>query len=257
MAKPNKRPAMLRSIRFRLLCICAVVTLVSWSPLAFAYQFELDANEWSSWPAYCQARYVTSTVGRRSMFRNKVPQESIRYWESVVGAEAFLHIHHYCAGMIWLLRAHTGSNVYPRNFLINRAIDEARYTFRNIGAGNPMAPQVASTLAEAYLLDGDKLSAENLIAELILEQPKSSNAYVAGAVVYYRAGELKLALDLMEKGRSVVENPTAEFYYNFGLILLELDRPSEARQYAEKAYDMGYPLPGLKRRLGMEDNAEE
>lgn len=42
---------------------------------------------------------------------------------------------------------------------------------------------------------------------------------------------------------------SAELYYNHGLLAVDRGRIAEARQYAEKAYAMGYPLPGLRNRL--------
>lgn len=42
---------------------------------------------------------------------------------------------------------------------------------------------------------------------------------------------------------------SAELYYNHGLLLVDRGRYAEARKYAEKAYSMGYPLPGLRNRL--------
>jgi tetratricopeptide (TPR) repeat protein len=41
----------------------------------------------------------------------------------------------------------------------------------------------------------------------------------------------------------------AEAHYNLGLTLIEQGRYAEAREHAERAYDLDYPLPGLKRRL--------
>jgi tetratricopeptide (TPR) repeat protein len=41
----------------------------------------------------------------------------------------------------------------------------------------------------------------------------------------------------------------AEFHYNFGLLLTETGRYSEAQRHARRAYDLGYPLPGLRQRL--------
>ena len=41
----------------------------------------------------------------------------------------------------------------------------------------------------------------------------------------------------------------AELYYNFGLLLVDTGDIPRARRYAEKAYALGYPLPGLKNKL--------
>lgn len=41
----------------------------------------------------------------------------------------------------------------------------------------------------------------------------------------------------------------AELYYNLGLLMLDQGNVARAREYASKAYGMGYPLPGLRNRL--------
>ena len=45
------------------------------------------------------------------------------------------------------------------------------------------------------------------------------------------------------------EPHNAEVYYNLGLLYVDLDDFEQARASAEKAYGLGYPLPGLRRKL--------
>lgn len=45
----------------------------------------------------------------------------------------------------------------------------------------------------------------------------------------------------------------AELYYNRGLLEFDTGNRELARQYAEKAYARGYPLPGLRRKLEAAD----
>jgi TPR repeat protein len=40
-----------------------------------------------------------------------------------------------------------------------------------------------------------------------------------------------------------------ELYYNLGLLYLDMKDLRQAKEYADKAYGEGYPLPGLKNRL--------
>jgi Flp pilus assembly protein TadD len=41
----------------------------------------------------------------------------------------------------------------------------------------------------------------------------------------------------------------AELYYNLGLLMIDMGDLTRARGYADKAYQMGYPLPGLRNKL--------
>jgi hypothetical protein len=42
---------------------------------------------------------------------------------------------------------------------------------------------------------------------------------------------------------------TSEYHYNLGLLLVEKGEYQQARKHAVTAYALGYPLPGLKRKL--------
>jgi len=51
------------------------------------------------------------------------------------------------------------------------------------------------------------------------------------------------------RGDKMVEGRSAEIQYNLGLVLLELGDIEEAQIAARKAYELGYPLPGLRNKL--------
>ena len=50
-------------------------------------------------------------------------------------------------------------------------------------------------------------------------------------------------------GFKASDGASAEINYNLGLILLELGDLDGAARHAELAYDLGYPLPGLRAKL--------
>lgn len=61
-------------------------------------------------------------------------------------------------------------------------------------------------------------------------------------------GQADAALDQLERAAALEPgNPTA--HYNLGLIYLRKKDYDKARASAEKAYGMGFPLPGLKNKL--------
>ena len=65
---------------------------------------------------------------------------------------------------------------------------------------------------------------------------------------YYDRGEYEEALGKMRESLDVEpENPN--ILYNIGLVYFELGRYEEAREHARKAYDAGFPLEGLRRKL--------
>jgi tetratricopeptide (TPR) repeat protein len=61
-------------------------------------------------------------------------------------------------------------------------------------------------------------------------------------------GQTGAALDQLEQAATLEpENPTA--HYNLGLLFFKTKQYDKARASAEKAYGMGFPLPGLKNKL--------
>jgi tetratricopeptide (TPR) repeat protein len=64
----------------------------------------------------------------------------------------------------------------------------------------------------------------------------------------HRAGDLEMALAEYEIAEKLGP-PNAELHYNMGLLYVDLKRYDAAREHAQKAYELGYPLGGLKARL--------
>lgn len=44
-------------------------------------------------------------------------------------------------------------------------------------------------------------------------------------------------------------NNSAELYYNMGLAFFKINDYAESKKYADKAYALGYRLPGLRDQL--------
>ena len=75
------------------------------------------------------------------------------------------------------------------------------------------------------------------------------------AMVYVIKGLYYARTDRNEEARSVLQQAVdmapkhPEIHYNLGLVLFRLKDYETARIHAEKAYELGYPLPGLKNML--------
>jgi len=63
-----------------------------------------------------------------------------------------------------------------------------------------------------------------------------------------RAGDISAAYEKYRKAQALGED-SAEFYYNFGLLHFADNKYKEAKEMANKAYSMGFPLQGLRRKL--------
>jgi tetratricopeptide (TPR) repeat protein len=63
-----------------------------------------------------------------------------------------------------------------------------------------------------------------------------------------RAGKKQEALQQLELAESLEPN-NANIHYNLGLLYVDLKDYSKARLHAQRAYELGFTLPGLKRKL--------
>lgn len=79
-------------------------------------------------------------------------------------------------------------------------------------------------------------------------QPRDAMVPVIKGVYYSRAGRFQESKKSLEKAAKLApDNP--EVNYNLGLALYNLEDYERARTYARKAYQGGYPLPGLRNML--------
>ncbi|MDZ7803491.1 tetratricopeptide repeat protein [Thiohalophilus sp.] len=78
--------------------------------------------------------------------------------------------------------------------------------------------------------------------------PHDAMVYVIHGLYYARMSRNKEARSALQK--AVDMNPHhPEIQYNLGLVLYKLGDYEKARVHARKAYELGYPLPGLKNLL--------
>ena len=76
------------------------------------------------------------------------------------------------------------------------------------------------------------------------------------AIVYMIYGIYLHGLDRLpdaeqkyQKAEELFEQPSAELFYNMGLLYVDMANYEAASRYARRAYDLGYQLPGLRQML--------
>lgn len=67
-------------------------------------------------------------------------------------------------------------------------------------------------------------------------------------VYLHRLGRLEEAAQMYERSLAL-KSATPEVHYNYGLLLVDLDRLDEAQKHADIAYKAGYPLTGLRMKI--------
>ena len=66
-------------------------------------------------------------------------------------------------------------------------------------------------------------------------------------IYLYKKTEYDKSKESFNRAESI--RPSAEIYYNLGLVHVELGNLQQAQSYAEKAYASGFPMSGLKKKL--------
>ena len=216
---------------------------------ASAYNFLPTTLEFASWPKYCQARYVETAIGRTTEFAPKVSQAERRAAEASIGSDSYDPAHHHCAGLALLARARLERDPQARGHLLRRAREESSYTLRGITPARPLFSSVNTNLARVEQALGNVVGAQWFYEGTIQAKPKDPQAYIGLAILYKDTKRLDLARETLEKGLIAVEDNGIEIHYNLGLICLELKDTECAQSHARVAYEKGYPLPGLKRKL--------
>jgi tetratricopeptide (TPR) repeat protein len=236
---------------FLLLRLIVVGTLLLGSQVASAFSFVPTMDEWITWPGYCRAKYATLDLVGTTQFANRVPATEIAHWKEVLGEKAFLHVHHYCAAIAFYSHGLVEEDPQRRRFQFSESADNAFYTFQRIGVNDPIAPTVGALLARARVELGQVNEARQVLQELISAQPSADAPYLVLSLIARRGGHNVDALRILEDGNSATHGNSAEINYALGLLYFDNKRYDDARECAVKAYSLGYPLPGLKRKLAL------
>ncbi len=78
--------------------------------------------------------------------------------------------------------------------------------------------------------------------------PDDATSRLVYGLYLNKIGQTEKALEQYESAVNISPD-YAEAHYNYGLILLEHGRPEKALEHAQRAYEIGFPLDGLKNKL--------
>ncbi len=112
-----------------------------------------------------------------------------------------------------------------------------RHFTRDSGGGNNTGSQRSSIIPpECYLKRAGKFV------------PNDPNVPLLHALYLHRLGHLDKA-DSMYRQAIDIAPSSPEAHYNHGLLLFKQKKFDAAQAAARKAYELGYPLPGLRKKL--------
>lgn len=214
-----------------------------------AYHFVPSDLEWAAWPQYCKARYVTTGIGETQKWSGDLSRAEIETQRNLIGDPSFIHVHHYCAGLAWMMRARLEGNAERRALMLKSANSEVSYTFTRIPPSSPIYATVAVNLAQIRRDQGNPKDGIQYIEKAIEASPNDYRGYLGLALLYRDVKDLAQARDALLRGDAAVGGQSNELQYTLGLIYIELGDFDNAVECAKKVYENGYPLPGLQDKL--------
>ena len=239
--------------KFLIVFIVNAIMILSISVLtpryAYALAFTPTESEWLSWPDYCRARYVVSGAGVGSSFKQRVSSTEVTMQELRMGEEAWYWLHHYCAAIAYLSRAEATQDTDRKNFWLGEADGNAIGHYQRIKRKNPMFPDTVITLAKMEKMRGNTSAALTYLEEAMEAHPTSTSPYAFSAIIYKDLGDLDKAVEVLVRGNKAASGNSAELHYFLGLMYVEKNNLELAKKHAAYAYELGYPLPGLKAKL--------
>ena len=224
----------------------ALGLLMSAPDSVFSYDFTLSETEFAAWPRWCQELYVTTDVGRRSPFVTRISHEAMTRARTNPQINGFWH---YCAGITWLARARAEPHQDRAAYMYSKAIDETTFCYAPTPSNHPLRGEMGTTLGLAYRGLKDYERAKEFLERAIKEEPTHEASYTAMYLVLRELGRNDEARDALLRGNETTKGKSAELNYFLGLAYIDAGDLPSARKYANQAYKLGYPLPGLRNKL--------
>lgn len=205
-------------------------------------------TEWASWPEFCRARFVVAGDGVGSKYESRVPKSEVAYWESRMGG-AWYALHHYCYGLLYEARASSTFDEGRREHNLGNAEREFDFIFDRIANSDPFYGEVASRLSLVYRRQGDLESAYRVADSAIAENAEMPVGYFLKSVLFRSQKRYEEAASVLRTGLQESSVESAELHYALGISLLDLNETDDAALHAKRAYELGYPLQGLRKKL--------
>jgi len=207
-----------------------------------------SASEWASWPEYCRAKYAYLRSEVAADFTPKVLPTDILRYESSLG-DAWIYIHHHCMSLQYWQRANMALTPREKKYNLDQATYESMFTFVRISKHLPIYAEIATHLGSIARAANDPRSAEHYFELARTSHPDYPGGYQGLALLLEDQHKNEAARDVLLDGNKATDGKSPEIHYFLGLIYLKLSDLDDAVTHAKLAYELGYPLPGLRQKL--------
>lgn len=228
--------------------LAAGALLAAYAGPAEAFTMSATPAEVAALPAYCTARL--SEIGSFSVQGMELrpgPGE-IERWKAELGT-SYVYVHHMCGGMILIQRGRLSVDRVQRARDLDRALYETNWTYERVPVSDPFFAVAATQMGLVHRARKEYRQALEYFQLAIDKYPRYASSYQGGALALEEQGKLDDAKAILEKGLQGTEGQSADIHYSLGLLNLKLKQLDDAEHHARRAYELGYPLPGLRNKL--------
>ncbi len=214
-----------------------------------AFDIVMSDAEWLTWPEYCKTRYSQLGASKNSRFRKFYSPQLGEKWNRILGPDNYRGVQHFCAGRIWLKRAAVASQKKQRTWAYQRAITEFSFSYDHGNINAPYYSEMTAFYARSYYSIGNRRKAHSLLNTAIESKPKSPYAYTEKASILRKEGKLNEAIAILMKALEAVGNRALNVYVYLAHTHHDKGDYKKSKFYSDKAYSLGYPLPGLRKKI--------
>ena len=159
--------------------------------LSFCIAAPLHASQWTNTdfsilPSYCAVKV-----------RDNNPQTT-QVWINQMGRENWVHIHHYCGGLL-ALHKYYGQNAYEQGRSLSGAVWEFDYVLKNTLPDFYLRPDFHYNRGRAFRLQGKTGPALTDFMKAIELSPGMPSASIELADLYKKQGKKDLAFNTVKK----------------------------------------------------------
>jgi tetratricopeptide (TPR) repeat protein len=136
-----------------------------------------------------------------------------------------------------------------RKALLKAAYGDTQYSLVRIDQTNVLYAPMSVQMGLVARAQGNWARAMQHFDAAIAARPDLPDGYQGVAMIHRDRRDLEAARDVLVRGNDAVGGSSAEIHYTLGLVLFDMKQYELAAEHARRAYALGYPLPGLRRKL--------
>jgi tetratricopeptide (TPR) repeat protein len=201
--------------------------------------------EYNAWPNMCKSSQFLT-----------IPPDAVRpriseHEHKVLWASGGWH---YCTGLLKVRRAELMPQTPDFRAYVEDALKDINVSFDKIDKKEPWSAEMAVTAARAHRLLNEPDEAERYLKFARSKHPSYAPGYTATAMLSFDRKDYAAAIEVLQAGMEGAGD-SGELHYFLGLAYFYQGDVDTAKQHAESARALGYPLTGLARKIARHEQS--